>query len=177
VRPPVRTRTLWLLALSLLLGSATLSGCAVRGRGDARHAGIAARTEPDAATVVDEAAALGEEVVADFERPDHDPWESFNERMFAFNYGLDRRVVKPAAIGWRKAVPEPLRKGIQNAFRNLGMPRRFVNNLLQLKVDGAIRELAGFALNSTVGIAGLGDVAKAEGGKSGRTRYGPGFTP
>ncbi len=43
------------------------------------------------------------------------------------------------------------------------MPRRFVNNLLQLKVDGAIRELVGFTLNSTLGIAGLGDVAKAEG--------------
>ena len=43
------------------------------------------------------------------------------------------------------------------------MSRRFVNNLLQLKVDGAIRELVGFTLNSTLGIAGLGDVAKAEG--------------
>ena len=94
---------------------------------------------------------------------DNDPWERFNERMFTFNHSLDRRVVKPAAAGWSRAVPEPLRKGIQNALRNLGMPRRFVNNLLQLKIDGAVRELAGFALNSTVGIAGLGDVARAEG--------------
>jgi phospholipid-binding lipoprotein MlaA len=58
---------------------------------------------------------------------------------------IDRRVVKPAATGWSKAVPEPLRKGLQNAVRNIGMPRRFVNNLLQLKVDGAVRELVGFA--------------------------------
>ena len=101
--------------------------------------------------------------MTDLQGPDYDPWERFNERMFDFNLGLDRRVVKPAAIGWGKAVPEPLRKGIQNALRNLGMPRRFVNNLLQLKVDGAVRELAGFALNSTVGLAGLGDVASAEG--------------
>ena len=93
----------------------------------------------------------------------YDPWERFNERMFNFNYALDRRVVKPAAAGWSKAVPEPLRKGLQNAVRNVGMPRRFVNNLLQLKVDGAVRELAGFLLNSTLGIGGLGDVARAEG--------------
>jgi phospholipid-binding lipoprotein MlaA len=43
------------------------------------------------------------------------------------------------------------------------MPRRFVNNLLQFKIDGAIRELAGFVLNSTLGIGGLGDVARIEG--------------
>jgi phospholipid-binding lipoprotein MlaA len=84
--------------------------------------------------------------------------------MFAFNYTLDRRVVKPAATGWSKVVSESLRKNLQNAVRNLGMPRRFVNNLFQLKVDGALRELAGFVLNSTLGIAGLGDVAGAEGG-------------
>jgi phospholipid-binding lipoprotein MlaA len=46
---------------------------------------------------------------------------------------------------------------------NLGMPSRFVNNLLQRKIDGAVRELAGFLLNSTIGLAGLGDVAKVEG--------------
>jgi phospholipid-binding lipoprotein MlaA len=97
------------------------------------------------------------------EGQDYDPWERFNERMFAFNYTLDRRVVKPAATGWSKVVPESLRKSLQNAVRNLGMPRRFVNNLFQLKVDGALRELAGFVLNSTLGIAGLGDVAGAEG--------------
>ena len=121
------------------------------------------RLELEAPTAVDAVAEPLEDRAPDLERQDHDPWESFNERMFDFNYSLDRRVVKPAAAGWRKAVPEPLRQGIQNAFRNLGMPRRFVNNLLQLKVDGAIRELAGFALNSTLGIGGLGDVAKAEG--------------
>jgi phospholipid-binding lipoprotein MlaA len=112
---------------------------------------------------VDATADPAEDDAAELEGQDYDPWERFNERMFAFNLGLDRRVVKPAATGWSRAVPEPLRRGIQNALRNLAMPRRLVNNLLQLKVDGAVRELAGFALNSTLGIAGLGDVARAEG--------------
>jgi phospholipid-binding lipoprotein MlaA len=149
--------------MMLLVGSAALSGCAVRGGSAAGHSGLAAMTSSEALTAVDATAEPLEDGAADLQGQDYDPWERFNERMFAFNYGLDRRVVKPAATGWSKAVPEPLRKGIQNAFRNLGMPRRFVNNLLQLKIDGAVRELAGFALNSTVGIAGLGDVAKAEG--------------
>ena len=60
-------------------------------------------------------------------------------------------------------MPEPYRKGLQNAVRNIGMPRRFVNNLLQLKIDGAFCELTGFVLNSTVGLGGIGDVARAEG--------------
>jgi phospholipid-binding lipoprotein MlaA len=161
MRRPVRFRTPWLLALALLVGSALLSGCAVRGRSVAGHSGLAAHSE--AATAVDASPDTLEHGTAELQDQDHDPWEGFNERMFAFNLGLDRRIVKPAATGWSKAVPEPLRKSLQNALRNIGMPRRFVNNLLQLKVDGAIRELAGFALNSTVGIAGLGDVAKVEG--------------
>jgi phospholipid-binding lipoprotein MlaA len=122
---------------------------------------MAAVTDWEAPTATDAVLDAPEDGASELQ--DYDPWEAFNERMFAFNLGLDRRVVKPAATGWSKAVPQPLRKGIQNALRNLAMPRRVVNNLLQLKIDGAVRELAGFALNSTAGIAGLGDVAKAEG--------------
>jgi phospholipid-binding lipoprotein MlaA len=163
VRLPARFQTPWLLALSFLVGSVTLSGCAVRGGSADGHPGIAAVASSDALTAVDATAEPPEDGATELQGPDYDPWERFNERMFAFNLGLDRRIVKPAATGWSKAVPEPLRKGLQNALRNLAMPRRFVNNLVQLKVDGAVRELAGFALNSTVGIAGLGDVARAEG--------------
>ena len=163
MRLSARFQTPWLLALSFLVGSVILSGCAVRGGSAAGHPGIAAVASSEALTAVDATGGPEEDGAAGLQGPDYDPWERFNERMFDFNLGLDRRVVKPAAIGWGKAVPGPLRKGIQNALRNLAMPRRFVNNLLQLKVDGAVRELAGFALNSTVGIAGLGDVAGAEG--------------
>jgi phospholipid-binding lipoprotein MlaA len=136
-----------------LVGAVSLAGCAAHGGG----AGL--RTAADG-TAVSQAADFDGEVV---EAADYDPWERFNERTFAFNYELDRVVVKPVAKGWRKAVPEPMRDGIQNAFRNLGMPRRFVNNLLQGKIEGALRELTGFVMNSTVGVAGLFDVAKGEG--------------
>jgi phospholipid-binding lipoprotein MlaA len=105
-----------------------------------------------------ESAALGDEVEA--EDADYDPWQPFNERMFWFNHDvLDRFLIKPAAQGWEKTVPEPARRSISRAFANLDMPRRFVNNLLQARPIGAGRELTRFTINSTVGIVGLFDVA------------------
>jgi len=41
------------------------------------------------------------------------------------------------------------------------MPRRLVNNLLEAQPLGAGRELARFAVNTTVGVGGLFDVATA----------------
>ena len=158
-RGPSMLRSSWLL---WVVGLALLTGCAAGGQGPGRLpvADQMASAPPERAADItklgdpDESAATVDE---------YDPWEGFNERMFDFNLGLDRRLIKPVAKGWAKAVPQPLRQGLGNAFRNLGMPRRFINNLLQGKPDGAVRELAGFLLNSTLGIAGLGDVARAEG--------------
>jgi phospholipid-binding lipoprotein MlaA len=94
--------------------------------------------------------------------PDYDPWQPFNEAMFAFNHDvLDRWLMKPAATGWEFVVPVPARRSLARAFANLEMPRRFVNNVLQLRPEGAARELARFALNTTLGVGGLFDVATA----------------
>jgi phospholipid-binding lipoprotein MlaA len=158
----LRESTVLLTVLVSLVGTAALTGCAVRGGGAELLAGADGPPAAQAASI-DLAAVPLETDPDEVQDQDYDPWESFNERMFDFNYGLDQRIVKPTAAGWSKAVPEGLRKGLQNAVRNVAMPRRFVNNLLQLKIDGAIRELAGFVLNSTLGIGGLGDVARIEG--------------
>lgn len=88
-----------------------------------------------------------------------DPWEPFNEKTFGFNRQVDRFVLKPAAKGYNAALPDPIRGGIAHMFDNLDVTRRLVNNILQLRFDGAGRELARFAINSTVGVAGLFDVA------------------
>ena len=163
MRLPARFQTPWLLALSFLVGSVILSGCAVRGGSAAGHPGLAAVASSDALTAVDATAGPEEDGVADLQGPDYDPWERFNERMFAFNSGsIAVSSSRPRPAGARR-FPNPCARASRTRCRNLGMPRRFVNNLLQLKVDGAVRELAGFALNSTVGLAGLGDVAGAEG--------------
>lgn len=94
---------------------------------------------------------------------EYDPWQPFNEGTFAFNRQLDRFLIKPIATVWDKILPDPVQRSLSNAFDNLGMPRRFVNKLFQLRLDAAGLELTRFLVNSTVGIAGFFDVAKALG--------------
>jgi phospholipid-binding lipoprotein MlaA len=95
----------------------------------------------------------------DFEE-EYDPWEPFNEKMFAFNRNLDRFVLKPAARVYMVIMPEPWQVLIANGFDNINFLPRFVNSLLQGKWGGAGRELARFLINSTAGIGGLFDPAK-----------------
>ena len=95
---------------------------------------------------------------------DYDPWEPFNDRMFSFNHEvLDRFVLKPAATAWDRVLPTDARQALGRAFDNIGMPRRVVNHLLQGSVPGAAQEVARFLLNTTVGVAGLFDVATRAG--------------
>ena len=90
-----------------------------------------------------------------------DPWEGFNEVMFNFNREVvDRYVLKPAATAWDFVLPDPVQRGVHNLFDNLAVVRRVVNNALQLKLAGAGKEVARFAINSTVGIVGLLDIAR-----------------
>jgi phospholipid-binding lipoprotein MlaA len=92
---------------------------------------------------------------------DGDPWEPFNERVFSFNYNVfDRFVLKPLGTVWDTILPDPVQRSIHNALDNLGVVPRLTNSLLQLKFAGAGREVARFTINSTVGVAGLFDVAK-----------------
>lgn len=97
----------------------------------------------------------------EYDIEEYDPWEPFNETMFEFNRKLDRHVLKPVATGYDKVVPDEVQRMIANAFDNLGAPKRMVNSLLQRKWDGAMRELARFMVNTTVGIGGLFDMGRA----------------
>ena len=90
----------------------------------------------------------------------YDPWEGFNETMFNFNVKVDRYVLKPVARVYRAVMPEPFQIIISNGFDNIRWVPRFVNNVLQGKMDGAGREIARFLINSTVGMGGLFDPAK-----------------
>ena len=89
-----------------------------------------------------------------------DPWEAFNTKIFAFNLSVDRYVFKPVATGYDWILPDPVEEAIGNAFHNVRFVRRLVNNLLQGKGKGAGIELARFVINSTLGVAGLFDVAQ-----------------
>jgi len=92
---------------------------------------------------------------------DYDPWESFNDKMFTFNHDyLDAYVLKPAAKGYDVVVGDGEKQIIHNVFDYLGFPKRFVNSVLQGKLDGAGREMARFLINTILGGVGMTDVAK-----------------
>jgi phospholipid-binding lipoprotein MlaA len=79
--------------------------------------------------------------------------------MFEFNERADAYVIKPAAEGYAKVVPEPVRDCIGNVFRNIGDLGNAVNNLLQGKPYEASSDLCRVVINSTVGLLGCFDVA------------------
>lgn len=90
-----------------------------------------------------------------------DPWEPFNEKMFWFNRNvLDQYLVKPLAQAWNFVLPDVVQRSLRNAVNNVGVVPRLVNSVAQGKWSGAGREVARFGINSTVGVAGLFDIAK-----------------
>jgi len=100
-----------------------------------------------------------DEEAFDDEVTEYDPWERFNRTMFDFNQRLDRNVLKPVAKVWNFVVPDLAQQSLANAFDNITMPRRLINSLLQLKIEGAGLELARFFLNISMGVGGFFDVA------------------
>ncbi len=90
-----------------------------------------------------------------------DPLSGYNRVMTGFNDGFYTYVLDPTARGYRWAVPEGGRRSVNNFFRNLLYPVRFVNNVLQFKLKNAGEETGRFLINSTVGLFGLFDPAKS----------------
>lgn len=111
---------------------------------------LAQALPPDNSTIEDE---------FEDEFTEYDPWERFNRAMFSFNQRADRFVIKPIARVWNFVVPDLAQQSLSNAFDNIAMPRRVINSLLQLKVEGAARELARFFVNISMGVGGFFDPA------------------
>ena len=88
-----------------------------------------------------------------------DPFEGANRVAFDVNQWLDHALLRPVALGYRTVVPESARNGFRNFMNNLNSPIAFANNIFQGELDGAGNTLARFALNSTIGVGGLFDIA------------------
>lgn len=88
-----------------------------------------------------------------------DPWEGFNRAMFSFNDHLDRYALKPVAKGYDYVMPDLAQQGVSNFFGNLGDVGNFLNDLMQLKFKHAAQDFGRVAFNSTIGLAGILDVA------------------
>ena len=93
----------------------------------------------------------------------NDPLEGYNRAMFGFNDGVDKTIIKPVASGYKTVMPEFARAGVTNFFSNLGDLWIGINNILQGKVGAGVSDFGRFAMNTTVGILGLFDVASNAG--------------
>lgn len=162
-----------LLLILLLVGCTALARISTPSTGPAAF--MAESSSSSARDVGPARLAEADRIVAAIERPplsaereleesfeeiaEYDPWEAFNEKTFWFNRQVDRFFLKPVATVWNAVLPNAAQRSLANALDNVGMPRRLVNNVLQVKGGGAGRELARFFINTTMGIGGFFDVA------------------
>lgn len=99
-------------------------------------------------------------VTAEPAPPPEDPLQAVNVQSFEAVQEMDEALVAPVARAYEKAAPRGVRKALRNAFQNLREPIAAVNYLLQLKVGKAFETVGRFGINSTIGLAGIIDVAK-----------------
>jgi phospholipid-binding lipoprotein MlaA len=83
--------------------------------------------------------------------------------MFGFNDSVDKAIIKPVASGYKAVVPAFARTGVSNFFSNLGDVWIGINNVLQGKLGEGASDFGRFAINTTVGVLGLFDVASGAG--------------
>ncbi len=89
-----------------------------------------------------------------------DPLEKINRKLYGFHQRADKALFRPIALFYKHVVPNLIRKALRHIISNLGEPLVFMNDVLQLKPKRAVKTLSRFAINSTVGIGGMLDIAK-----------------
>ena len=91
-------------------------------------------------------------------KPVKDCFEPLNRVTFAVNMGLDKVIFEPVAKGYR-VLPSPVRTGVSNALENLSSLVTIPNNVLQGEIKKAGVNTGRFAVNTTIGVLGIFDVA------------------
>ncbi len=113
---------------------------------------VPAPPAPQPVPVERHAGGLGAEEISD-------PLEGFNRAVFFLNDGLDTILIRPIAYLYGNILPPFVKRRVRNFFSNINEPVTFANDLLQLEFEDAGVIGARFLVNSTVGLAGLFDVA------------------
>jgi phospholipid-binding lipoprotein MlaA len=101
----------------------------------------------------------GENDISKKNKPVKDCFENINRATFALNQGLDNLIFEPVAKAYR-VLPSPVRSGTSNALENLSSLITIPNNVLQGDFKKAGINTGRFAINTTVGILGIIDVAE-----------------
>ena len=91
-------------------------------------------------------------------KPTKDCFEKINRATFALNQGLDKAIFKPVAKGYR-TLPAPVKSSTSNVLNNLSNLITIPNNILQGDIKSAGINTGRLAVNTTIGILGIFDVA------------------
>jgi len=134
----MRVRHLPLILSGLVAAGLAVSGCAAPGASGP---------------------APGTAQTASAEEGFNDPFEDTNRGIFGFNKAVDDAVLVPTAKAYRTVIPPPMRQSLHDFMQNLNGPVIFMNDMLQGEVGLAAKTLARLAINTTVGVGGMFDVA------------------
>jgi phospholipid-binding lipoprotein MlaA len=88
-----------------------------------------------------------------------DPLENTNRSIYDFNEGIDNYLFEPVASAYVTVTPNLFRSGVTNFFENVLYLNVILNSSLQGKLDQSLSDVFRFVFNSTLGVAGLFDVA------------------
>jgi phospholipid-binding lipoprotein MlaA len=92
-----------------------------------------------------------------------DPLETPNRFIFSINQAVDTIAIRPVAVLYRDWMPKPAQRGVHNVVENLGEPVTAINDAVQGNAHQAATSMARFLVNTTLGVAGLFDVASTFG--------------
>jgi phospholipid-binding lipoprotein MlaA len=93
----------------------------------------------------------------------NDPLEGMNRSIFHASMMTDHYFFRPIALGYRHAVPSPVRNSIRHFLNNLDSPPIFANEIFQGEFKEAGITVLRFGVNSTIGVGGLFEVAEGWG--------------
>jgi phospholipid-binding lipoprotein MlaA len=88
-----------------------------------------------------------------------DPLEKYNRAAYQFNDSVDKVVVRPVALGYRRVTNAPVRRSVSDFFTNIRMPVTVANDLLQARPKHALENTGRFLINLTLGVGGFFDPA------------------
>lgn len=114
------------------------------------------------------AEAKPEDTEGEQPRPDQefhisDPLEPMNRFFFGIHEFIDMFLLKPASEIYEAITPDPIQHIALNFIRNLESPVIIANQLLQRDWEGATIAFERFLVNTTIGAAGLVDIAETQG--------------
>ncbi|SMN15360.1 VacJ lipoprotein [uncultured Candidatus Thioglobus sp.] len=90
---------------------------------------------------------------------DIDPFEDTNRVIYNFNETIDDNLLEPVSRSYKDNMPDFIQSRVSDFFGNLRDVSTLANQILQFKVTESATTLGRIVVNTTIGVAGLFDVA------------------